>query len=202
MIEIRPYEKTDLPYLYEISWQTGLNGKSVEGLIDDKYKVGHYYAAPYVLFDPECCHVVTEGGLPKGYVLGTSDTVKYTGWLNTHWLPMVRKLYDTAQEASNPFARHINECITEDTAIDKALLEYPAHLHINLLPEMQGKGLGRKLMEAFFKTCRRKGAEGLHLGVSKENPGALAFYRKAGMFVLYENDVVHMMGIHLTALSL
>ncbi|MBB6480409.1 GNAT family N-acetyltransferase [Spirochaeta isovalerica] len=195
MIEIRPYELTDLPYLYEICWKTALNGNSVEGVIDDKYKVGHYFAAPYVYFDRDCCFVVTRDNIPAGYIVGTADTVGYTKWLNSEWLPKVRRLYDIPSESSEPFQQFINDCIKNDTLVDKSLSEYPGHLHIDLLPELQGKGLGRKLMEMFFNSCRRKGTEGVHLGVSKQNPGAVAFYRKMGMFVISESEGAYMMGI-------
>ncbi|MBN2658502.1 MAG: GNAT family N-acetyltransferase [Spirochaetales bacterium] len=197
MIEIRPYAISDLPYLYEICWKTALNGASVEGLIDDKFKVGHYFAAPYVHFDRECCFVATVDRRPAGYIVGTADTAAYTRWLNSQWLPEVRELYGIPPEPTEPFQQFINDCILYDTPIDKSLGEYPGHLHIDLLPELQGKGLGRKLMELFFGSCLRKGTDAVHLGVSKQNPGAVAFYRKMGMFVISENEGAYMMGINL-----
>lgn len=197
LIEIRPCKIYDLPYLYEICWKTGLNGKTVEPILKDKFKIGHYFAAPYVHYNKDCCFVATDKGIPKGYIVGTSDTVNYTKWLNSNWLPQIRNLYDFSSEPSHPFLQFINGCIKNDTVVESRLYEYPAHLHIDLLPELQGKGLGRKLTEIFFRKCREKGASALHLGVSKQNPGAYTFYLKMGMFVISESEEAYTMGIHL-----
>jgi ribosomal protein S18 acetylase RimI-like enzyme len=59
--------------------------------------------------------------------------------------------------------------------------QYPAHLHIDLLPETQGQGLGRRLIETLFAELRRRGVPGLHLGMNPENIGAGAFYERLGM---------------------
>ncbi|MGK0618858.1 GNAT family N-acetyltransferase [Meiothermus cerbereus] len=57
---------------------------------------------------------------------------------------------------------------------------YPAHLHIDLLPRAQGRGLGRRLMEVFLARLRELGVPGVHLGVGQRNAGALAFYQRMG----------------------
>lgn len=198
MIEIRQCTMADMPYIYEICWKTGYRGQSVEGMLNDKFKIGHYFAAPYLHYDMECCFVATDMGIPKGYILGTSDTVNYTKWLNSQWLPQVRNFYDFSKEASdNPFGKFVDDCLENDTVVDQSLFEYPAHLHIDLLPDLQGKGLGRKLMGVFFNRCLKKGASRVHLGVSKKNPGAVAFYKKMGMFVISEWDTGYTMGYNL-----
>jgi GNAT superfamily N-acetyltransferase len=189
MTDIRQCTIEDLPYIYEICYLTGYDKVTLETICEDKYKTGHYYAAPYLYFDIECCFVVTVENIPKGYILGTHDTETYTQWLNTHWLPKVRKYYDLQKfQNRDPFETHLNNCIINDTEIEDRLKDYPAHLHIDLLPELQGKGMGRKLIEVFFNRCREKGAQRVHLGVSKENPGAIAFYNKLGMYVISEDE--------------
>ena len=66
--------------------------------------------------------------------------------------------------------------------------QYPAHLHIDLLPETQGQGLGRRLIETLFAELRRRGVKGLHLGMNPENTGAAAFYERLGMQRLPSED--------------
>ncbi|MBE2212416.1 MAG: GNAT family N-acetyltransferase, partial [Opitutaceae bacterium] len=61
---------------------------------------------------------------------------------------------------------------------------YPAHLHIDLLPVLQGRGVGRRLMDAFLGALRVRGVPGVHLGVSTANPGAIAFYERLGFACL------------------
>ncbi len=56
----------------------------------------------------------------------------------------------------------------------------PAHLHINLLPEAQGGGNGRKLMRAALEQLRADGVSGIHLEVNRENLRAVGFYEVMG----------------------
>jgi ribosomal protein S18 acetylase RimI-like enzyme len=65
--------------------------------------------------------------------------------------------------------------------LDTSTATYPAHLHIDLLPETQGQGLGRRLIETLFAELERRGVPGLHLGMDPENVGAAAFYERLGM---------------------
>jgi ribosomal protein S18 acetylase RimI-like enzyme len=58
--------------------------------------------------------------------------------------------------------------------------DFPAHLHIDLLPELQGQGFGRQLMRTVLAELHRRGIPGVHLGVSPTNLPARAFYRKIG----------------------
>jgi ribosomal protein S18 acetylase RimI-like enzyme len=57
---------------------------------------------------------------------------------------------------------------------------YPSHMHIDLLDRAQGRGFGRRMMEAGMDSLRRRGSPGVHLGVSVRNEPALEFYRKLG----------------------
>ncbi|MDR1894433.1 MAG: GNAT family N-acetyltransferase, partial [Spirochaetales bacterium] len=61
---------------------------------------------------------------------------------------------------------------------------YPAHLHIDLLPPLQGKGWGRALIETLLGELRNRGCPGIHLEVSADNTAAIAFYTKMGFSVL------------------
>ena len=62
--------------------------------------------------------------------------------------------------------------------------QYPAHLHIDLLPEAQGQGMGSQLMETLLQTLRRAGVPGVFLCVGADNARAVAFYQKHGFTVL------------------
>ena len=58
--------------------------------------------------------------------------------------------------------------------------DHPAHLHIDLLPELQGQGWGRRLIDTLAGALRERGVSGLHLVASADNTGALAFYARLG----------------------
>ena len=50
---------------------------------------------------------------------------------------------------------------------------YPAHLHLNLLPGAQGKGVGLVLLKAWLELASKRGAT---VGVNRANPKALRFW--------------------------
>jgi GNAT superfamily N-acetyltransferase len=57
-----------------------------------------------------------------------------------------------------------------------ALRDHPSHLHINVKPGYQGKGVGRQLISGFLRLCRDKGARGIHVVTGAESR-AVNFYR-------------------------
>ena len=76
--------------------------------------------------------------------------------------------------------------------------EYPAHLHIDLLPELQGQGWGRRLIETLIAALRERGVSGLHLVASSDNAGAIAFYPRVGFTAIPSHAGVQAFGMHLS----
>jgi ribosomal protein S18 acetylase RimI-like enzyme len=60
------------------------------------------------------------------------------------------------------------------------LAGYPAHLHIAVAPQAQGKGAGRALMDTYLTALRAAGIPRVHLSMSASNTGARAFYDRLG----------------------
>lgn len=56
---------------------------------------------------------------------------------------------------------------------------YPAHLHINCDPEVQGRGIGSKLIQAYCDQKAKEGLSGVHLVTTTDAPN-VAFYKKNG----------------------
>jgi ribosomal protein S18 acetylase RimI-like enzyme len=66
--------------------------------------------------------------------------------------------------------------------------DYPAHLHIDLLPEWQGRGYGRALMESFLRALHERGVAAVHLSMVSANTPARAFYDRLGFHELAVPD--------------
>ena len=58
--------------------------------------------------------------------------------------------------------------------------DYPGHLHIDLLPDWQGKGWGRRTMATFIDSVRAAGCPAVHLGMLTANTAARPFYDRLG----------------------
>jgi ribosomal protein S18 acetylase RimI-like enzyme len=149
--------------------------------------LGQYYAAPYFFHDPALCFIAEDQGLPQGYILATSDTAAFNQWMEEVWLPPLRRRYpEPYPHAKSPFERHLVSLLHQPLTAPP--VSYPAHLHIDLLPAIQGQGAGKLLMRTLLDALSRRGCPGVHLGVGNSNPGAIAFYQKAGFVVLHGDE--------------
>ena len=62
--------------------------------------------------------------------------------------------------------------------------EYPAHLHIDVLPEFQRMGVGHRLVDTLAAHLRAKNVPGVMLTVGASNFVGQSFYKKYGFTLL------------------
>ena len=181
-LKIRNYHMTDLSSLYRICLLTGYNGNDATHFLRDPDLVGHLFAAPYAIFDPDLCFILVKDSIPSGYILGTKDSIKFYKQCQKKWFPKLRERYPIPSEKDNSLeADFIRYLHTNQVVMEERLKDYPAHLHIDILPIAQGKGYGRKLIKIFFDELQSKNIQGVHLTVSKSNQNAIGFYKKLGL---------------------
>lgn len=178
--EIRPYHPSDLAALYRICLLTGNSGSDASALFKDQDLLGQHYVAPYAVLEAQVCFTLTESGIPCGYIVGTPDSQLFYERCENEWFPTLRQRYPLPPESDNSFDARIIRLIHEGHKVNPDCLDYPAHLHIDLLPVAQGQGLGRKLMDVFINKLIELNVPALHLGVGKSNTGAIAFYERMG----------------------
>ncbi len=201
---IRTAEFSDLPYLYEICLKTGASGKDATEFYKNPYMLGQYYAANYLFFEQDLFIVATVGeeghsSIPQGYCIGCSDTVAYSNWMNSEWLPQLKKQFPLSYTAKTDVEKHLLNTIHRkyEFGAQEWAKKYSAHLHIDLLPSLQGSGCGRKLLEELFERLRKKNVSGVHLGVDSKNENAIGFYKKIGFFELEKAEWGYILGYDL-----
>lgn len=64
--------------------------------------------------------------------------------------------------------------------------KYPAHLHIDILPQYQGQGYGAQMMNIMLSNLKEKNVRGIMLMADKNNHGAIRFYERLGFKLLFE----------------
>jgi len=195
---LRPYRSSDDAGLTAVCLATADDGRDASALHAHPGLPGDVHALPYVRFEPDMCLVVDDGtreGRVSGYVLGTSDTAAFEEWAARAWWPGVRARHPlTAQPPGSADAR-LAALVDEPTTTPASVSgRYPAHLHVDLLPHVQGQGLGRRLMEAFFVAAAAAGAGGVHLGVSETNERAVGFYGRLGFQLVERTDDTLLLG--------
>ena len=152
------------------------------------------YAAPYALFEPSLAFMAQDAGGVGGYIVAARDSQAFAQRLERDWWPALRASYpepspDLAEGLSRQeqFALHwIHHPLGTP---DELAGSFPSHLHINLLPRLQGQGIGRQLIATVISALRNQGSPGLHLHVSHRNERAAAFYRHMGFAELPADDV-------------
>jgi ribosomal protein S18 acetylase RimI-like enzyme len=179
-LKIRPYHSSDLTALYRICLLTGDNGKDASALYQDPDLLGHYYAAPYAVLEPDLCFVLTRDGVPSGYILGTRDSTMFAALCESEWFPCLRERYPLPEPDDNSHDAQIIRMIHQGRHCYDDVAAYPAHLHIDLLPIAQGQGMGRQLMQVFIGKLQELKVPGVHLGVGIANQGAIKFYERIG----------------------
>lgn len=196
-LQIRPYKESDLPSLYEICLKTGDSGKDATGLYKDPMLIGYFYAAPYAAIHPELTFILAKNDIPVGYIIGTNNSTLFYDITEKEWFPELREKYSRPDDNDNSPDSRIIRLIHKGHIPRPELLLYPAHLHIDILPEGQGKGMGRNLIDTFINKLIEMKTPALHLEVGKRNTNAIKFYEKVGFTVIKEFEYSIAFGIKL-----
>lgn len=180
---LRQATAADHTALCTVCLKTGDSGKDATAREDDPQLLGMIYAVPYQVFAPQFASVIEGRDGVCGYVLGAPESAAFYRQMQEAWFPqLATRLVDPGSDATrwrgSDWAR--NAIHHPDLLYPPALHAYPAHGHIDLLPEAQGKGIGRRAMEHMLAQLAQAGARGVHLQVSPSNTGAQGFYRALG----------------------
>ncbi|HEY0500477.1 MAG TPA: GNAT family N-acetyltransferase [Kutzneria sp.] len=181
---IRSYEPADLPALYDVCVRTADAGGDARPLYPDQDLMPTIFLAPYVALDPSLAFVVDDGSRAVGYVIGTADTGEFVRRYRREWLPTVASRYPAPASVRTPTDQMVALMHRPERMLVPELAAYPAHLHIDLLPEYQGKGLGRQLLTRLFGALAARGVPAVHLGMVTVNVGARKFYDRLGFHVI------------------
>ena len=178
------YKPADLPSLYDVCVRTADAGGDARHLYPDQDLMPTIFLAPYVALDPSLAFVVDDGSRAVGYVIGTADTGEFVRRYRSEWLPSVVSRYPEPAALTSPTEEMLSLMHNPERMIVPALAAYPAHLHIDLLPDFQRKGLGRELMTRFLGALAARGVGAAHLGMVTVNVAARAFYDRLGFHVI------------------
>lgn len=114
-----------------------------------------------------------------GYILCAKDLKAYEKNAYPYYLPL--KELDEVKAERFPDANRQMECFYP---------EYPAHIHIDILEEFTGNGVGSKLMSALFEVLKEEKVPGICVLVDPKNKRAVRFYEKMGFKAVEENPDV------------
>ena len=141
----------------------------------------------YLEQEPENCFVaVNEQDEAAGYILCAKDFCTWEQLFDERYL----------QKMANEISKIMGKATIE--ILRPYAAEYPAHLHIDIHPDYQKRGLGTQLMDALRLHLTGFGVRGLLLNVGKDNEGGRRFYQRYGFSELKEGAMEVVMGLKLS----
>jgi GNAT superfamily N-acetyltransferase len=144
------------------------------------------------MLEPKYCFVVDDGnGRAVGYIIGTADTENFVKKFREVFIPYMELegLHPPASDDAYGWNENLPNALRFIMHSPENLLhleeppllrDYPAHLHVDILPGFQRRGLGRQLIETFSAAVKEDGASGLHLVMAQANVEAGDFYAHTG----------------------
>ena len=188
---IRSYAISDRPavrYIY------GMDEFARPRLLHKYPRYAEYLAdemSYYPDYEPESLFVAEVEGQVVGALLGAVNTARFELYYHRYVRPLLRKrtlsgTYGWPGWLPAVLRTAWAEREVKAPSIDRQ--QYPAHLHIGLLPAWRRQGLGTDLMAHYAAYLRQRGVPGYHLYASSFHPLGVAFYDKLGLDLLGQFD--------------
>ena len=173
-MNIRPYEEKDTENVRFVCLESA--GKTDASEYIRSFLL-NTYCNYYVENEPHNCFVaVDESDNAVGYILCAEDFDTFSKIFLTKYARRYLKfkgIYRLASKIS----------ILEQK---KYKDNYPAHLHIDILPEYQSNGYGAQMMKTMLDNLKQKKVKGIMLMTNTDTHGAIRFYERLGFKRLFK----------------
>lgn len=164
------------------------------------------WIGPYQRIVPEWTYVAEVAGQVVGYLTGCPDTaafrrvrlLHFTGPLLLRvaagrfgWSPDPRRFVRrTLRREQGP-----EECLLGRLPVD-FLVDYPAHLHVNVAAGRRGQGVGRRLIERYVRDLGAGRVRGVHLfcGAAARGFYLRLGFEELGSLPLRSGAAIHALG--------
>jgi len=180
--------------VYALCLATADAGEDASRLFRDGRLLGDLYAGPYLAADSALCvrRVAEDPRGVFGYLFGVADTRAFHRWRSDVWLPRARRgrVRPEGPESDWTLDETLLVSLFDDSPHEPGWLpDFPAHLHLALLPRARGRGWGTAWLAWMLCALSDRGARGAHLTLHPDNARALSFFLKNGFVVLERADL-------------
>jgi ribosomal protein S18 acetylase RimI-like enzyme len=184
-VKVRTFVENDRAELRDLFRRAG-EGAPTASLWGHEESEAAVYLTPYMDLEPDSLLVADVGGALTGYLTGCLDSTQFP--TETQRIEQAIRKYrlmlrgkPAAFLARGIFDVAISAIRRVPTAAGFEDPRWPAHLHINVIPQVRGAGVGTALMNHWFDRIRQTGSKGCHLQTLVENPRAVHFFERMGL---------------------
>lgn len=193
-ISIEKCKPQDLEAISEICYSTGYMGEDLSGrgIFEDRTLFCYLFCDYYPVFESSHCFVAVDrdsGNRIVGYIIGTDNTYRQLKnyILRFSMRIVLRMLFITPWKYPESFRAVCFMAVNGLRHGGKSFSskDFPAHFHINILPQYQRFGIGSRLISTFESHLSEIGIKGVHLTTSNRNYKAIPFYEGRGYNLAY-----------------
>lgn len=176
---VRPFAEGDRAELREVFRRAG---EGAAGLPFGGYEE-EVWLDPYIDGEPGSVFLALADGRVVGYLTGCVDSSTMPSEEDRVYRLVARHRLYLRPALLRFTARSLSDMARAGRGRSASAFTdpaWPAHLHVRLVPEARGRGLGSQLVVRWLDRLRELGSPGCHLQVEAENRGAVAFFARHG----------------------
>lgn len=181
-ITVRPYRDADREAVRLIAYRTGYMGDPADVYWRDFSSFADIWTAYYTDREPESAFVAESTRGVVGYLVGCVESARAPSPAAALTRQVIRRFLLIRAGTARFLWRSIWDAALQRHSPTGELADprWPSHLHMNLLHEARGRGVGAQLMRAWLSRLRDVGSPGCHLATLTENTTAMAFFERMG----------------------
>lgn len=170
-VSIRPYKPADKDNVHYICLNS--DGPCTD-TPEEQLFILATFCDYYIECEPQNCFVAANvNDRAIGYIISASDFDAFAA-----------RFFDVYPKRILPNERLYQAALHAADLEQKYKTCFPAHLHINILPEYQRQGVGTALLDRLTMHLKNLGVPGVMLSAGEQNYNGHSFYRKYGFLEL------------------
>jgi ribosomal protein S18 acetylase RimI-like enzyme len=197
-LALRPYAAADRGALRRLCCEAAYGEVPLARAVPDAELFADLMTGYYTDWEPGSILVISHGGL-AGYLCGARDTRRQRRVQALRVAPAALLRFAArggllARATWRVAGANLGRLLPGGGEGRLELDRFPAHLHLALAPTARGRGLGRRLAEAFVERLAAAGVPGVHAVVREENAGARRFFERLGFRPLARGPALRLPG--------
>ena len=195
-VEVRAFSERDRDELRQLFGHAG-EGAPSSSLWGHEESEADVYLTPYMDLAPGSLLVAVKDGALVGYLTGCpdssqipSESERISRAMRRHRLLCRPKPARFLLRAVLDVTIAVARLLRHPTAADFSDPRWPAHLHLNVVPDVRGTGVAGTLMARWLDQLTRSASPGSHLQTLIENTRAVRFFERSGFSKQGPNPIV------------